>query len=55
MTARQLLDVALAALYEPLTGDLAHPSDVVARDLDCWLDRHEYPAHYPATSRMESK
>jgi hypothetical protein len=27
-----------------MTGDIAHPSDVVARDLNRWLERNEHLA-----------
>jgi hypothetical protein len=27
-----------------MTGDIAHPSDVVARDLNRWLGRNKYLA-----------
>jgi hypothetical protein len=27
-----------------MTGDLAHPSDVVARDLNRWLERNKHLA-----------
>ena len=41
---RQLIDTALATVYSLITGDLAHPSDVVARDLNRWLERHKHLA-----------
>jgi len=37
---RQAIETALAIVYALMTGDLAHPSDVVARDLNHWLERN---------------
>lgn len=39
---RQAIETALATVYFLMTGDLAHPSDVVARDLNQWLERNKY-------------
>jgi hypothetical protein len=39
---RQAIETALATVYLLMTGDLAHPSDVVARDLNRWLERNKY-------------
>ncbi len=39
---RQLIETALATVYSLITGDLAHPSRVVARDLNRWLERHKH-------------
>ncbi|HUJ62059.1 MAG TPA: hypothetical protein VLX92_26315, partial [Kofleriaceae bacterium] len=35
---RRAIEVALATCYALMTGDLAHPSDVVARGLSRWLE-----------------
>jgi len=39
---RQAIETALATVYLLMTGDLAHPSAVVARDLNCWLERNKH-------------
>jgi len=39
---RQAIETALATVYLLMTGDLAHPSDVVARDLNLWLERNKH-------------
>lgn len=41
---RQAIETALATVYALMTGDLAHPSDVVARDLTRWLERNKHLA-----------
>jgi hypothetical protein len=41
---RQALGTALATVYSLMTGDLVHPSDVVARDLNRWLERNKHLA-----------
>jgi hypothetical protein len=41
---RQAIETALATVYALMTGDLAHPSDVVARDLNQWLERNKHLA-----------
>ena len=41
---RQSIETALATIYLLMTGDLAHPSDVVAKDLNRWLERHKHLA-----------
>lgn len=41
---RQAIETALATVYTLMTGDLAHPSDVVARDLNRWLERNKHLA-----------
>lgn len=41
---RQAIETALATVYSLMTGDLAHPSDVVARDLNRWLERNKHLA-----------
>src|SRR5947199_4373490 len=39
---RQAIETALATVYPLMTGDLAHPSEVVARDLNLWLERNKH-------------
>lgn len=39
---RHAIETALATVYLLMTGDLAHPSDVVARDLNRWLERNKH-------------
>ena len=39
---RTALQTALATVYALITGDLAHPSDVVARALNAWLERNKH-------------
>ena len=39
---RQAIETALATVYLLMTGDLAHPSDVVARGLNLWLERNKH-------------
>ena len=41
---RQAIETALTTVYLLMTGDLAHPSDVVARMLSGWLERHKHLA-----------
>ncbi len=41
---RIAIETALAHVYALMTGDLAHPSDVVARDLSRWLERNKHLA-----------
>jgi hypothetical protein len=41
---RMAIETALATVYQLMTGDLAHLSDVVARDLNQWLERNKYLA-----------
>ncbi len=41
---RQAIETALATVYQLMTGDLAHPSDVIARDLNRWLERNKHLA-----------
>jgi hypothetical protein len=43
---RQAIDTALATVYALMTGDLAHPSGVVARDLNHWLERNKHLAQH---------
>jgi hypothetical protein len=39
---RQAIMTSLATVYSLMTGDLAHPSDVVARALSRWLERNKH-------------
>jgi len=39
---RNAIATALACVYLLITGDLAHPSDVVARALTGWLERNKH-------------
>jgi hypothetical protein len=39
---RVALETALAAVYSLMTGDLVHPSDVIARALNNWLERNKH-------------
>lgn len=39
---RQVVETALATIYQLITGDISHPSDVVSRDLNRWLERHKH-------------
>ena len=41
---RMAIETALATVYALMTGDLAHPSDVVAHDLNRWLERNKHLA-----------
>jgi hypothetical protein len=41
---RQAIEVALAAVYLMITGDLAHPPEAVARKLSGWLERNKHLA-----------
>jgi hypothetical protein len=43
---RQAIETALATVYALMTGDLAHSSDVVARDLNHWLERDKHIARH---------
>jgi hypothetical protein len=43
---RHAIETALATVYLLMTGDLAHPSDVVARDLNRWLERNKHLAQH---------
>jgi len=47
MLLRTAISTALTTVYALMTGDLAHPSDVVARDLDRWLERNKHLAQDP--------
>jgi hypothetical protein len=41
---RQAIETALATVYALMTGDIAHPCDAVARDLNRWLERNKHLA-----------
>ncbi len=41
---RQAIETALAGVYTLITGDLVHPPEVVARDLNRWLERNKHLA-----------
>ena len=41
---RHRLQIALAGVYQLITGDIAHPSEVVARAMARWLERHRHLA-----------
>jgi len=41
---RTAIETALATVYQLMTGDLAHPPQVVARALNDWLERNKYLA-----------
>ena len=41
---RQAIETALATVYALMTGDIAHPSDVVGNDLNRWLERNKHLA-----------
>jgi hypothetical protein len=41
---RQAIETALATVYMLITGDIAHPPEVVARDLARWLERNKHLA-----------
>jgi hypothetical protein len=41
---RQAIETALATVYSLMTGDIAHPSDVVAHNLNRWLERNKHLA-----------
>ena len=39
---RNAIATALTGVYALMTGDLAHPSAVVARSLSTWLERNKH-------------
>ena len=39
---RQQIETALATVYSLITGDIVRPSDVIARDLNRWLERNKH-------------
>lgn len=42
MLRRTTLETALATVYALMTGDLAHPPDVIAHALNDWLERNKH-------------
>ena len=44
MLLRTAIETALATVHLLMTGDLVHPSEVVARDLNRWLERNKHLA-----------
>ena len=48
---RQAIETALATIYALMTGDIAHPSDVVARDLNRWLERNKHLGQFESRVR----
>lgn len=52
---RQTIETALATVYALMTGDLVHPSDVVARDLNRWLERNKHLAQDHTLARLRSR
>ncbi len=48
---RQAIETALATVYSLMIGDLAHPSDAIARDLDRWLERNKQLAQGASRTR----
>jgi phage antirepressor YoqD-like protein len=51
---RQAIETALATVYALMTGDLAHLSDVVARDLNHWLARNKHLAQHITRRRRST-
>ena len=51
---RQAIETALATVYSLMTGDLAHPPDVVAHDLSRWLERNKHLAQDLTRARRRS-
>jgi hypothetical protein len=39
---RTTIETALTAVYSLITGDLAHPPQVIAYALNAWLERNKY-------------
>jgi hypothetical protein len=39
---RTAIETALTAVYSLMTGDIAHPSQVVARAMNAWLERNKH-------------
>jgi len=52
---RAAIETALATVYLLMTGDLAHPSDVVARDLNRWLERNKHLAQDITRRQMAAR
>jgi hypothetical protein len=51
---RQAIETALATVYSLMTGDIAHPSDVVAQGLSRWLERNKHLAQDITRARRRS-
>jgi hypothetical protein len=51
---RQAIETALATVYLLMTGDIAHPSDVVAHGLSRWLERNKHLAQDLTRARRRS-
>ena len=41
---RQAIQTALTTIYSLITGDIAHPPDLIARALNRWLERNKHLA-----------
>jgi hypothetical protein len=41
---RTAIETALTAVYALISGDIAHPSAVVARAMNTWLERNKHVA-----------
>jgi hypothetical protein len=41
-TRRTTIETALTTVYALITGDLAHPPQVIAHALNAWLERNKY-------------
>ena len=54
-TERTAIETALATVYLLMTGDLAHPSDVIARDLNRWLERNKHLAQEITRRQMAAR
>jgi hypothetical protein len=51
---RQAIETALATVYSLMTGDIVHPSDVVARGLSRWLERNKHLAQDITRARQRA-
>ncbi len=51
MLLKQAIETALATIYSLMTGDITHPGDVVARDMNRWLERNKHLAQDITHSR----
>lgn len=49
---RTAIETALATVYQLMTGDLAHPSEVIARGLNRWLERNKHLAQESCSARI---
>jgi hypothetical protein len=43
---RAAIETALTTVYALMTGDLAHPSSIVARELNRWIERNKHLAQH---------